>query len=887
MSYIGKNTPPYRLPCGTANPPKFVTGSCYQHKKASEKAVPVFANVTTVDAAIPTNWMGDHAPVEPDGCTGEGTHRSPDRSYDGNCFIETPQVTVTNASISIPDHPAYYTIPNQYVDLESIVITNEDGTITYEFGTTDPDTSTDTGDWSILRPFGEGDPSTYITRQTTSRFADTDTLKISYRTGVVDMSLCHKTGWKAVRAKKVWHGTRPLDYCSCADDNGTKYLSLKSKAVFGGAGTWAQSGTASGVEFDDHGVCETTGAVEVVGSVNRATGKVSYSGCWPADGIFYGTTWNKDDPTGKKPEPPADRVTDAEKEEWWRLWLVPDKDWSPQPPDNAVVSRLGLLPSCEAEYSDPTGASWDTGSEDPDPDGRISHQYGSWTQTRSLVVGSTSARYTLVGSSLSTTHVANPIEGYDYTTVESHGSTLEITWDLSDPYTLADVGADCAAFLKTWDLSNDIQYPWRTDSACMRVPLVRSQESSNPQSPTGIPICGAPPPPEQSGDVVGAPNPAGYGLTYNAMRGHYSFLMDYVDNFCVDQGQFGEWNPDAGNAPGSGLPIAATLWTTICDERGDQYPGGAFIGVAPGDSAFVEMQKYAVTKDIAASINFFRPCGEDRANYPLAWPICGRGEIDTVEANTPAGQTTIHLKDAIAQWLQAGDEVDFVRYDGDGITEIDIVTKTVVTPVSATQFTISGSTDPDRPYVKSHGSPGYQWNDDQPKGDYTMRQWTIDICTTGAPYGFTCTDGCKKRDVCNPTVLCFSPNASPPTGSTPVGELGPIDGLPPIDYLPVDVFPNGTTYAMPNPSAQTVWQGILVPDIGDPLWIMPTGDGACDPDEFGVIPPECTQPRVESRCEPPEGAPPPNTEAGTLNLPCPPSGDCAPPAKGDCGGDWI
>src|SRR5581483_3636796 len=86
---------------------------------------------------------------------------------------------------------------------------------------------------------------------------------------------------------------------------------------------------------------------------------------------------------------------------------------------------------------------------------------------------------------------------------------------LSDPYTCDDLNADLNYLLSQWDLTDDAQYPWRTDKLCTAGPLVGYHEGA-PQRPVihtaGHVNSGAT---VYDGSILGLPNPAGYDPYFN------------------------------------------------------------------------------------------------------------------------------------------------------------------------------------------------------------------------------------------------------------------------------------------------------------------------------------------------------------------------------------
>ena len=892
MIYAGTNSSPYRLPC-PGGKTKRVHGSCYQHKKESEKAVPFFVNITQVGEAYPATGN----PGPPDPCPeGSDVSRSPDRAADGNCFRATPRHTVVDEEhnlylISTGDR---VTLNYPYVDLASIVVKSGDGSTTYEFGELASGGSPGHGDWMVSES-GTGDPNTYLVRLPTASESlhDGDLVKISYRTGVVDMSTCHKTGWKAVRAVKFWHGRRAFDFCGCADDDGVKYLQMASEFSVSGEANQSNINSANPA-LNNYGKSTVSGGITITGSVSRVTGKRSQSGCWD-NGCWSSQSYSASvDGENVDPET-GEMVLDGNGDPIWGDptpggWyniegeddhgvpfastfaanLTPPTDicvqesactvftpgWSnlvgdPNMPDKLQADDCATQD--EIDEIQPYEYTYYGAGEGDDQYKRIYR--GLVTLSDSTTVAGTMATRTIsFHAEISLVSGTNNAHN-----TFTHVSTLSCTWrwTLSGQNTLAQLGSDCVALLKRWDLANDKQIDWRQDGMCLRVPVVRYNEVQTPVMP-GLGNCDFEDTSDANDDVLGEPNPIGYGFGEVTPKGHYSFRELLYNEHGVVTGM-GESQPDF-------VPLAATYWTHLHEEISDPdygvgptYPGGAFIMVSEDK---LVMQKFAIIKDIAPSLNFYRPCGPDRLLtngddkdpvilYPDAWPICGRVKVNMAATWVSEGSNYTNIQlDEPAPGIQDGDQLDFLNYDEEG-NEIDIVTRTVLYRDSDTQIKLTGASDPNRQWVKSHASPAYYWHDNQPKGDYTFQQWSTN----------TCQDGCLPRNICHPSVICISPNAAEPE-----------DWDSEEAYVPVDVFPHGHTYPMPSPQANTLWHGLPVPDIADPIW---SGPGT---------------PRAESRCARPTGAPEANCNL-CMTLPCPNVSDGVCPAIpcGSCqpGDIWI
>lgn len=101
--------------------------------------------------------------------------------------------------------------------------------------------------------------------------------------------------------------------------------------------------------------------------------------------------------------------------------------------------------------------------------------------------------------------------------------------------------------------------------------------------------------------------------------------------------------------------------------------------------------------------------------YPSAWPILGR--IGVTSATQNGADVDIVL--ASASSVGVGDSVTF---DGVG----SLTTHTVSAVTSTTAFTVSSATVGGYSgggYAASTGAPAHTWNDDEPNGDFTIREF--------------------------------------------------------------------------------------------------------------------------------------------------------------------
>lgn len=251
----------------------------------------------------------------------------------------------------------------------------------------------------------------------------------------------------------------------------------------------------------------------------------------------------------------------------------------------------------------------------------------------------------------------------DASYTDENGDSSEefsFTVTLSDPNNASDVLDDITTLLEEWDLTDDAQYPWRTDAYISIAPLVVRNEVPQNADPMefspwvyvldgdGNPIpttdCLGNDPGSPAyircsfertanvdpnaliydGSIIGGPLPAGY---------QQAFDFYYVDwQECESEtgpiGYVNGWG--ALNNGQNGIPLTATHWTP--NQLAWQFPAGAWIFYnhnpsfencndgspstyiyTPGN--ILVAQKWAETRMGFVSQNFARPAGKDKFAY--------------------------------------------------------------------------------------------------------------------------------------------------------------------------------------------------------------------------------------------------------------------------------
>lgn len=247
---------------------------------------------------------------------------------------------------------------------------------------------------------------------------------------------------------------------------------------------------------------------------------------------------------------------------------------------------------------------------------------GSWVQKKITSTGISITFFSALGAD---GQISVRIDENTCNIVDIAGTTYTATRTLSTPYQSSQVYQDLLHLLNKWDLSDDAQYPWRTDDNVTGNPHVRRDAVSGspnpvtgPYDPRAPKIVGG-----YSGKIIGAPNPAGYGWdgAHNA-SGHWQRLSrNYV--YCYPNYPTGSDRPPAWIIVSYGaktpywLPQNATNWVDNYEQT--LYPDGAWI---ISSASTIRAQKWAETLIKRPSYNFARPCGKDRASYDETRVIC-------------------------------------------------------------------------------------------------------------------------------------------------------------------------------------------------------------------------------------------------------------------------
>jgi hypothetical protein len=296
--------------------------------------------------------------------------------------------------------------------------------------------------------------------------------------------------------------------------------------------------------------------------------------------------------------------------------------------------------------------------------------------------------YITYSSDTAYTHGAN---GIGMGSFGSSTVTITVTGSLTVPYTSADVNADWITLRKKWNLSDDLQYPWRADEHCNVAPIVHYSEPMGGVAPA-IGECWADYPTNTvpwvdgnsllyDGSIKGAPVPFD-GLD----RGYFDFNHVTWRACCGDSSTVGSYRYAYGAFAGetnatdptdAGIPKTATEWTenynaftgVSCGTPpcADGYPFGPGTGYsglaipipcigAPGSLPYGQWkyfwngvligQEWAEIKVPRPSVNFDRPCGADRYDLDETTVRCIQASssgIASVDINSATAINTADL----------------------------------------------------------------------------------------------------------------------------------------------------------------------------------------------------------------------------------------------------
>jgi hypothetical protein len=220
------------------------------------------------------------------------------------------------------------------------------------------------------------------------------------------------------------------------------------------------------------------------------------------------------------------------------------------------------------------------------------------------------------------------------------------------------------ALLSEWSLVDDAAYPWRQDAMTWLVPLVTVDEAREPVTPDFTfsqdeETCAAIVPAAQyTGEVRGAPNPAGYDRHFNFDHINWIAGTNTGGTVCT------ACEGSIGMLSATPLPATATQWTDKGTTQGPNTHGPCawisnritgqygITGSLPDQiEDGVRMYKWAETVESWPALNYSRPCGRDRYLFDETAIACIENFDGTnleIEEIPLSGPTEFSVSDIIA-----------------------------------------------------------------------------------------------------------------------------------------------------------------------------------------------------------------------------------------------
>lgn len=415
-----------------------------------------------------------------------------------------------------------------------------------------------------------------------------------------------------------------------------------------------------------------------------------------------------------------------------------------------------------------------------------------------------------------------------------------ITWEktvtvtLSQPYEASDVQDDIGSLLALWDLSDDAQYPWRTDNHQTIAPMVRRDEVSAAVSPDRFEAQGwVDQNKDYTGAVIGQPNAAGYRGWWQAQ--HWNEVWNGED---WELDSFGAWVP-------SYLPQNATEWSTKNEAANVFWPGASTEYVLNG---ICYAQKWAQVILPRQAYDYTRPNLRDR--YLVDEP--GVRCIDTIAGGT------VTILGSDPGWADADVAIvtDSRFEDEQGVW--------VIERVDGTHYAL---------FEKLEGLPSW-WDTEQKQGMIgkcrfynTTRPTAAAPINSSTPRGdfMLLTQQTEPRASQDETA-CVQENVDP-DGCLPCVLITPngedVDGglTIPLLWCSMDERLGSVRRQFPRMFVDDpFWQAPAAPCIGG-RWEEDPGDGTGQ---------YAHRPYVEARCAKPTGAPnlPSGLTLGCMDSPC-------------------
>jgi hypothetical protein len=458
-------------------------------------------------------------------------------------------------------------------------------------------------------------------------------------TGLIDLRVCRKLGFKNVQARKVWHGlwgNMAPEWgasdkfggietpCECAHQSyqatpsDTKYLSYFATAT----NTRLLAPVADGT-------------VSRATTVNPLNGVTTLTECSSGgdDSLLFGALAYLYNNIGVTNATLVNKFcTDTDGS--WALSYSPGVSLSGMLSGGSQIAYAVLTFGATMTYE---RSNYDL-------------SVGDYTDR---------TRYTL-------TNTTFDILTEQWTSLGSGGNTKvneqSLHTELSDPYTTGQVYSQLTGLLNHWDLTNDLIYPWRSDEFTTVAPFVTYNEVPSPVAPS-IQECDYVDFSAQTydGSIRGAPLPLGYAHFFDWNHATWNTCQDDIGNVAWYREFYGAYaaQNSAGDVTDAYMPLGTTQWTENYD-AGNYWPH-AWVDF-PAQTHILTAQKWAEIQVKRPSHNFAEPCGKSRYNFDEPTVRCVSG----VTTGTPA-QVTIDTTIGVSNIVSN----DSVLVCGIGNTGID------------------------------------------------------------------------------------------------------------------------------------------------------------------------------------------------------------------------
>ena len=440
-------------------------------------------------------------------------------------------------------------------------------------------------------------------------------------------------GWKAVLAKSIWQGRAGfidsgVSCCNTGGQEQIKYRTISESAVCTVNDSWIRkncSGSTTGTFQRNYSSnCNQTSSVDDYGNITRS-GSVSIIKDYQDNGVPSGTNFN------------SCEVADGNSIIGYELFAGVQALHTESYPSTGITfdATCGTINwngySGTVEYLNGLNLYNPTaGFYAPNTPCSANTAYTELVQSDSakavFEITQTTLRVTFkhIGTYKQIPCCDTPgAETVEYIFNRTYVHTVTLSGEVA----YSDVVADAESLLGEWDMTKDEILPWRHDTSVWLIPLV--SRDAGLRAPTidwghveGT--CDFVNEIHFSGEIRGAPMPAGYGYYFNFYHRQWcAATSGAACNAC--ETYLGEM----GAAP---LPYSATQWPEKpdgCDSRGHgahlyNIVGGQFGSTTiptPGDVVYA--QKWAETLTKWPAINLARACGRDRYLYDETAFVCG------------------------------------------------------------------------------------------------------------------------------------------------------------------------------------------------------------------------------------------------------------------------